>query len=134
VIFTASAGYYANAIVNYLDPNREFITAVLNRDSCLETKNGFFIKDLRVIGNRDLKNLIIVDNLSHSFGLQISNGVPIVEWRGAKDDQELRYLAEYLIEASTQSDLRKFNEERLRLHQLAEMPWEELSENYFKNN
>lgn len=37
----------------------------------METHNGFFIKDLRIIRNRGLKDLIIVDNLVHSFGLQI---------------------------------------------------------------
>ena len=35
----------------------------------MATKNGFFIKDLRIVENRDMKDLIIVDNLSHSFGL-----------------------------------------------------------------
>ena len=34
----------------------------------METKNGFFIKDLRIIKNRLLKNTIMVDNLAHSFG------------------------------------------------------------------
>lgn len=34
----------------------------------METKNGFFIKDLRIIKNRELKDIVIVDNLAHSFG------------------------------------------------------------------
>ena len=34
----------------------------------METKNGFFIKDLRIIANKELKNMLIVDNLAHSFG------------------------------------------------------------------
>jgi CTD small phosphatase-like protein 2 len=67
--------YYAEAIANYLDPNKEIISFVLNRKYCLETKNGLYIKDLRIIGNRDLKNVVIVDNLAHSFSFQIENGV-----------------------------------------------------------
>ena len=34
----------------------------------METKNGFFIKDLRILNNKELKDIIIVDNLAHSFG------------------------------------------------------------------
>jgi CTD small phosphatase-like protein 2 len=34
----------------------------------METKNGFFIKDLRIVGNKLLKDMVIVDNLAHSFG------------------------------------------------------------------
>jgi CTD small phosphatase-like protein 2 len=46
----------------------------------METKNGFFIKDLRIIANKHLKDMLIVDNLAHSFGFQIENGIPILEY------------------------------------------------------
>lgn len=52
----------------------------------METKNGFYIKDLRIIAERDLKDIVLVDNLSHSFGFQIDNGIPILEWHDNKDD------------------------------------------------
>ena len=67
-------------IRSYLDPENNLISGVLSRQNCMETKNGFFIKDLRIIKNRDLKNMLIIDNLAHSFGLQIDNGIPICEW------------------------------------------------------
>jgi CTD small phosphatase-like protein 2 len=44
----------------------------------METQNGFFIKDLRIIQNKELKDIIMVDNLVHSFGLQLTNGIPIL--------------------------------------------------------
>lgn len=44
----------------------------------METQNGFFIKDLRIIQNRELKDIIMIDNLAHSFGLQVTNGIPIL--------------------------------------------------------
>jgi CTD small phosphatase-like protein 2 len=44
----------------------------------METQNGFFIKDLRIIENRELKDIIIVDNLVYSFGLQLTNGIPVL--------------------------------------------------------
>ena len=40
---------------------------ILTREHCLETKKGAWIKDLRVISNRDLSQMILVDNLAHSF-------------------------------------------------------------------
>jgi CTD small phosphatase-like protein 2 len=47
----------------------------------METRNGLFIKDIRIFRGLDLKDIVIVDNLSHSFGLQMFNGIPILEWR-----------------------------------------------------
>lgn len=58
----------------------------------METKNGFYIKDLRIIKNRTLNNVLIVDNLAHSFGFQIENGIPILEWYDDANDKELKYL------------------------------------------
>jgi CTD small phosphatase-like protein 2 len=67
-IYTASSAAYANAIMGYIDPSKEMIQGILTRSNCMETKNGFFIKDLRIISNKKLKDMIIVDNLAHSFG------------------------------------------------------------------
>ena len=63
----------------------------------METKNGFFIKDLRIIKNREMNNMVLVDNLSHSFGFQIDNGIPILEWHNDQKDQELKFLINYLV-------------------------------------
>ena len=63
----------------------------------METQNGFFIKDLRIIQNRELKDIVIVDNLVHSFGLQITNGIPILEFLDNKNDKELLGLEKTLI-------------------------------------
>jgi CTD small phosphatase-like protein 2 len=84
----------------------------------METKNGFFIKDLRIISNKKLKDMIIVDNLAHSFGFQIENGVPILEWYSDQNDVELKYLCEYLSEAAKYEDVRIFNTEKLKLFEL----------------
>lgn len=67
-VYTASSSAYANAIVSFLDPKRQWILGILSRGNCMETKNGFFIKDLRIIGNKLVKDMLIVDNLAHSFG------------------------------------------------------------------
>ncbi len=93
----------------------------------METKNGFFIKDLRVIKNRDLKNIFLCDNLSHSFGFQIDNGIPILEFHNDKKDRELKYLIDYLLEALYADDIREFNKKKLKLNELANLTTEEIN-------
>ena len=51
----------------------------------------------------------MIDNLTHSFCFQIENGIPIVEWRGEENDNELTHLANFLIEAKDYRDLRDYN-------------------------
>ena len=125
IVFTASIAPYADAVVKELDPESKYISYVLDRSYCLETKNRFHIKDLRIIKNRDLKNMIIVDNLIHSFGFQIDNGVPILDWRGDRNDQELKFLMKYLLEAKQYDDVREYNRVKLKLSELANYTLEE---------
>lgn len=66
-MFTASSRKYAEIIMKVLDPKRKYFAHAFSKENCLETKNGYSLKDLRVAKNRDLKNMVIVDNLSHSF-------------------------------------------------------------------
>lgn len=39
--------------------------------------HGVYVKDLRIIRDRDIKNIIIVDNSIISFAYQMDNGIPI---------------------------------------------------------
>jgi CTD small phosphatase-like protein 2 len=77
-VFTAGTLNYAAPIISFLNHKKKTITGLLHRGNCLETKNGFYIKDLRIIQNRELKDIIMIDNLAHSFGLQVNNGIPIL--------------------------------------------------------
>ena len=85
----------------------------------METKNGYCIKDLRIIQKRDLKNLVIVDNLVQSFGLQLDNGVPILEWKEDSNDNQLAYLEIYLTQLAKCNDVREYNIKHLKLKELA---------------
>ena len=67
-VFTASHKFYADAVLDYLDPNNEYISARFYRDSCFVTHDGVFIKDLRIFSNRNIKDMVIVDNAVYSFG------------------------------------------------------------------
>lgn len=125
-IFTAATHSYANAIVKFLDPLGQTINGVFSRNNCLITKNGMFIKDLRILKNRDLKNITLIDNLAHSFGLQIDNGIPILEFQNDKKDRELKYIYDYLMQALYVDDLREFNKKQLKLNYLASLRLENL--------
>lgn len=106
VIFTASHACYANIVLNILDPQNKYISYRLFREHCHKTKEGIFVKDLRVISNRDLKDILIVDNYFYSYGFQMLNGVPIIPYYNNKSDTELRKLAQFLIKISDVEDVR----------------------------
>lgn len=58
-----------------------------------------FVKDLRIILDRELEHVLIVDNSILSFAFQIDNGVPICAFFNYSfQDQELLYLLTYLEE------------------------------------
>jgi CTD small phosphatase-like protein 2 len=79
----------------------------------METQKGYFIKDLRIIKNRELKDMVIVDNLVLNFGLQIDNGIPILEFTDNPNDQELKHLEGYLNDLVKAKDTRQHNIEQL---------------------
>jgi TFIIF-interacting CTD phosphatases, including NLI-interacting factor len=116
IVFTASHGCYANVVLDYLDPKQQYIHHRLFRESCVVTEEGIYIKDLRVLANRNLQDVILVDNAAYSFGYQIENGIPIVPFYDNKNDQELRHLIPYLKFLSGVKDLREINKQTFKLH------------------
>lgn len=58
--------------------------------------NGEFVKDLSRVG-RDLKYVILVDNLEQNFRLQRENGIHIRSWYGDRTDDMLNRLSKELI-------------------------------------
>ena len=117
IIFTAAASLYAKAVVKIIDPESKYFRYVLTRDNCLRTKNGFFIKDLRIL-DRDLSSVVIIDDHVHSFGFQLDNGIPIFEFKGNTDDDELIYVGKYLHRLAEISDVRESNRAYLKLREL----------------
>ena len=117
VVFTASHQRYADAVLNYLDPQQQFVALRLYRDSCVLV-NGVFVKDLRVLAGRHLSQVVIVDNAVHSFGYQLDNGVPITSWYDDYADRELLQVWQHLLRLAAQEDVRRLNAETfgLRAH------------------
>ena len=97
MVFTASHQCYANVVLNYLDPERKWIHHRLFREHCVQSSEGQHVKDLRIFENRDLTDIILVDNAGYSFGYQINNGIPIIPFYNNKKDKELRQLIPFLM-------------------------------------
>ena len=64
-----------------------------------------YVKDLRVI-NRDLKDMVLVDNAAYSYAYQLDNGIPIFPYYHGQVDFELKILEEYLMKMLFVKDVR----------------------------
>jgi len=67
VVFTAGTQDYADAALDFIDPDRQIIKHRLYRQHCVNPCHGVYVKDLRIIRDRELKNIILVDNSIISF-------------------------------------------------------------------
>ena len=111
-IFTASVKAYADAVIDYLDPNKNLIQFRLYRNNCINVNDKIFVKDLRIIKGVDIKDIILLDNSIYSFSAQINNGILVNSFFNDKNDIELYnvlgYLLNFLIKAE---DVRVVNEQ-----------------------
>jgi CTD small phosphatase-like protein 2 len=99
VLFTAAEQTYADLVLEHLDPERAFFAHRFYRHHCFHLHAaGFYLKDLRILGDRPLEDTLIVDNSILSFSAQLDNGVPICSFTGNPNDRELAYLMTYLEE------------------------------------
>ena len=111
-IFTASVKDYADAVIDYLDPNKNLIKFRLYRNNCINVNDKIFVKDLRIIKGIDIKDIILLDNSIYSFSAQINNGILVNSFFNDKNDIELYnvlgYLLNFLVKAE---DIRVVNEQ-----------------------
>ena len=115
-VFTASSQDYADAVIDQvLDPAGDLIKFRLYRQHCAQTSDGIYIKDLSIIKSHCLKDILLIDNSVCSFGLQLSNGIPIVPFYYDQDDQELVHLASYCLQLSSAPDMLAINKETFKL-------------------
>lgn len=77
-----------------------------------------YIKDLRILGNRELKNMVIVDNAVISFAYQIDNGIPIISFKDDKTDIEFLQLMKYMKIISKEDDCRDFVKKAFKIGEI----------------
>ena len=111
-IFTASVKEYADAVIDFLDPNKNLIKFRLYRNNCINVNDRIFVKDLRIIKGVDITDIILLDNSIYSFSAQLNNGILVNSFYNDKNDIELYnvlgYLLNYIVKAE---DVRIINEQ-----------------------
>ena len=105
-------------MLKILDPQAELIQHRLYRKNCIQYK-GKFVKDLRII-NRNLEEVVLVDNAGYSYEMQKENGIPIVPFFKDTEDVELRSLEQYLDSLTFVKDVREMNKRMFKLHRYGE--------------
>ncbi|GBE59248.1 Dullard-like phosphatase domain containing protein [Babesia ovata] len=115
VIFTAATPDYANPVIDLVDCERR-IRGRFFRDYCTHW-NGCYIKDLDIF-DRDLKDIVIIDNTPVSYYLQPNNAIPISSWHDNRNDRELVQLLPFLRKLSTASDVVPLLSERYPSNEL----------------
>ena len=111
-IFTASVPEYADAAINFLDPENKYIKFRFYRNSCINVGDLVRVKNLRILKNIPLKDIVLVDNNMYSFAPQLDNGILINSFFCDKKDDELENVLSYLIEFILPADdVRKANEQ-----------------------
>lgn len=122
VMFTAAERSYAEAFFNYFNLRSDgAISELLSRENCVHIYKGVYFKDLRIVQNRHLKDMVLLDNSAHCFGSLLNNGVPISSFTKDPHDYELMFLESYLESLSTVEDVREYNKKELRLSQILEV-------------
>jgi len=66
IIFSASHKTYMDPILDYFDPNNELIDHRFDREYCIQHSGAHF-KDLRIFRNRELSQMVLIDNNALSF-------------------------------------------------------------------
>ena len=105
IIFTASIAKYALPLLDILD-NEKKIQYRLTREHCTYL-NAIYIKELKRL-NRNLKDVIIVDNSPLAYAFDSSNGLPITTWYDDKGDTELEKIFPLLEFLSKTNDVRTY--------------------------
>ncbi len=119
-IFTASVKEYADAAIDYLDPNKNMIKFRLYRNNCINVNDKIYVKDLRIIKGISLNDIILIDNSMYSFAAQLTNGILINSFYNDKNDIELYNVLGYLLNFVLKiNDVRLINEQFFNFQRIA---------------
>lgn len=105
VVLTASESDYADIILDFIESNNKYFAHRIYKDQCIVKEDFYLFKNLNVLTyNRNLKDIVIVDNSVKNFALFICNGLPIVEFTGSETDQELCKITNYLLQLAKEDN------------------------------
>ena len=101
IIFTAATQTYADPILDIIEEKKgKYFNYRLYREHC-SIVNNVIVKDISLIG-RNIKHIIIVDNMQQNFKLQKNNGILISSfWGDDINDKALLHLGRILVTIAT---------------------------------
>ncbi len=108
VIYTSADKDYADRILDFIEgKDKKYFEHRLYCEQCLIKEGSYIFKHLELLcSNRQLKDILIVDNSVKNFGLFVRNGVPITDYNGCDTDYQLAYLGNYLRMIAGEDDVR----------------------------
>ncbi len=99
VVFTAGTKDYADWALKFVDPEN-LMTHRLYREHAVQ-KGNIYVKDISRLG-RDMRKIIIVDNVVENFQLQPENGIFVKSWEDDPKDDMLTRLVPILKQIAEQ--------------------------------
>ena len=131
VAYTASHQLYADAVLDYLDPDKKYFYNRLYRNNCISVKNEgkvIYVKDMDIFEGYALNEIVIIDNSVMSFAFHLENGIPILPYYEGEHDVELMFCACYLENIVNYDDLREPNKVYMKLEYYLEQARKEEEE------
>ena len=95
ITFTSASREYAQPIINEIELKNKYFDYTFFREHSVISGNDF-VKDISRIG-RDMKRIIIVDNMEQNFRLNKNNGIKIKAFYGDQNDKVLYELSKILV-------------------------------------
>ena len=95
ITFTSASREYAQPIINEIELKNKYFDYTFFREHSVISGNDF-VKDISKIG-RDMKRIIIVDNMEQNFRLNKNNGIKIKAFYGDQNDKVLYELSKILV-------------------------------------
>jgi CTD small phosphatase-like protein 2 len=121
-IFTAGNEWFADKIIDFLDPDNSLIQHRYFRQHTCQLSDDdpdMYVKDLSIFkGEVTIDDILIVDNNIYSFAFNLENGIPILNYLGDKKDDQLLKIIKYLNLLKGSGNLRIENE---RVQELKKM-------------
>jgi len=138
IAYTASHESYADAVLNYLDPEKKYFEHRLYRCHCVlcnVDEMKFYVKDLEILEEfYDLKDVVLIDNSVLSFAYHLDNGIPISPFYDSKTDCELLDIANFLFNYADENDIRNKLREVYKLSDYLEIIKNEIIEGSFASS
>ena len=136
-VFTAGQKWFADYIIDYLDPDNKLFQHRYYRTSTsmLSKKQNIIVKDLSIFtrGELSLDDILIVDNNIYSFAFNLENGIPINDYLGNKSDKSLKQLMVYLDYIKDKANLGLENEKIYELRMIYNSNIEEYVQWYYSD-